>query len=189
MNLGGNFDRRAGHIRGVQADCQPVEEIYRRHGAAVYAYALRRADAQTAQDVLSEVFLVAVRRADQLPEEPLPWLFGVARRVLANTRRGSARQQALVERLGREPTPIGETADSDVLQALAKLRDADREALLLVAWEGLSNPEAATVLDVRPATFAVRLHRAKRRLRHELDHLDYRPERGDAATTPNPEVT
>jgi RNA polymerase sigma-70 factor, ECF subfamily len=151
---------------------QHLEAVYREHGAKVYAYALRRSDRDTAQDVLSEVFLVACRRTDELPAEPLPWLLGVAHRALANARRGQARRQALNERIVAEPAAFASSqedgADGTVLRALASLSEGDREALMLVGWEDLTNEEAAAVLGIRTATFAVRLHRAKRRLEREL---------------------
>ena len=144
------------------------ELLYRAHAGAVRAYALRRTDAGTADDVVADVFLIAWRRLDAVPDAPLPWLLGVARRVLANRRRGEARGAALVERLGSaagragdEPEPA--VADRGVAQALSALSDRDREALLLIAWEGLTATEAAQVLGISRGTFAVALHRARRR--------------------------
>jgi RNA polymerase sigma-70 factor, ECF subfamily len=70
-----------------------VNALFREHGADVLAYALRRADAMTAEDVVAEVFLIAWRRIDRVPQtEPVLWLYSVARRVLANQRRVSARR-------------------------------------------------------------------------------------------------
>jgi RNA polymerase sigma-70 factor (ECF subfamily) len=92
----------------------------------VLAYALRRSDPATAEEVVSEVFLVAWRRPDRIPAlEPVLWLYAVARRVLANQRRATRRRAALTIALGAaartrhagEPTPSGA-----LLEALLALR-------------------------------------------------------------------
>ena len=151
------------------------EDLYTQHAAAVKGYALRRTDPARADDVVAEVFLVAWRRLNHVPAEPRPWLFGVARRVLANERRRVARQDAVVDRMSVPDDAGADHADGVALAggsvgaALAVLSDTDREALLLTAWEGLTHREAARVLGVREATFTVRLHRAKRRLGRALE--------------------
>ena len=144
--------------------------MFRAHHDAVLAYALRRTAADDARDIVAETFLVAWRRYGAAPHEcRLPWLYGVARRVLANQRRATNRRTALVHRLGTSPQP-GTADDSPLLEALARLAETDREILLLVAWEGLSNEEAALVLGCRAATARMRLHRARRRLAVLLNH-------------------
>jgi RNA polymerase sigma-70 factor (ECF subfamily) len=116
--------------------------MYRAHADAVETYARRRSDAQTADEVVADVFLVAWRRLAEVPEDPLPWLLGVARRALANRRRTVARQQALHGRVRSavpDPlpaSPAGTDIDDAVLGALRGLDERDREVLLLVAWEG-----------------------------------------------------
>lgn len=76
-----------------------LEALFRDHGRDVLAYALRRADPATAEDVVAEVFAVAWRRVERVPEdEPVLWLFAVARRVLANERRAARRRGALRDR-------------------------------------------------------------------------------------------
>ncbi len=132
----------------------------------VHAYALRRTDAQTAQDVVADTFLVAWRRLDVVPAgAELPWLLGVARRVLANTARGGRRREALHEQLAAQPPAETAAGDDPPLRsALAALPERDREALLLVAWDGLSPAEAAAALGCTTGAFHVRAHRARRRL-------------------------
>lgn len=133
---------------------------------------MRRTDADTAHDVLSEVFLAAWRRIDELPGEPLPWLLGTARRVLANHRRGEARRAALVERAQgawagstrSAEDDAGDGMDSALFAAMATLSEPDREALMLVAWDGLTPGEAAEALGMRAPAFTMRLSRARRRL-------------------------
>lgn len=137
------------------------------------AYALRRTDAASAHDVVAETFLAVWRRPGAVPDPALPWLLGIARRVLANRRRGDARRAAVAQRIADQvqPQPLAATrADTDrpLLSALAALSDNDREALLLVAWDGLTSAEAAEVLGCSRATFDVRAHRARRRLAREL---------------------
>jgi RNA polymerase sigma-70 factor (ECF subfamily) len=125
--------------------------------------------------VVSETFLVAWRRLDSVPDDPLPWLYGVARRVLANQRRSAGRARALEERLKvAEPRtgadPAERAGEVDALRhALATLSPDDREALMLIAWEDLDNARAARASGCSRATFAVRLHRARRRLADALD--------------------
>ncbi|MEH3052962.1 MAG: sigma-70 family RNA polymerase sigma factor [Patulibacter minatonensis] len=154
------------------------EAAYAAHGRAVLAYAMRRTDSHTAHDVLAEVFLVAWRRIDELPAEPLPWLLGTARRVLANARRADRRRDELAQRVvERAPTSLSseaasvhaETESGPVLEALATLAEHEREALMLVAWDGLSASEAAEVVGVRPPAFRMRLSRARRQLARALD--------------------
>jgi RNA polymerase sigma-70 factor (ECF subfamily) len=144
----------------------------------VLAYAQRRASPEVAAEVASSTFGVLWRRIDEPLADPLPWLYGVARRELANQRRSDRRRRSLVTRLSlrrASPTIAPDAADSAVdgveaRAALARLRPDDREALMLIAWEGLTPEQAAAVLGVTPATFAVRLHRARRRLEAELSN-------------------
>jgi RNA polymerase sigma-70 factor (ECF subfamily) len=153
------------------------ERLYRAYADRVHAYALRRTTPSAADDVVAEVFLVVWRRLHRVPEEPLPWLLGVARRVLANRRRTESRAAALQERLadGRAttaPVVVSSEVDDRVQRALAGLGERDRELLLLIAWEGLRVNEAAEALGVRSGTLAVRLHRARERLARALADED-----------------
>ena len=143
------------------------EELYRRHEARVLGYALRRAPVDAAKDAVSETFLAAWRRFDELPPDPLPWLIGATRRTLANQRRSSARQLLLIERLAREPVrevSSREEGTTSVVDAFAQLAAADQELLALVAWDGLTTAQAAASLGCSAVAFRVRLHRARHRL-------------------------
>ncbi|WP_028049238.1 RNA polymerase sigma factor [Cellulomonas sp. URHD0024] len=141
------------------------------------AYAIRRvADPADAADVVAETFLVAWRRLDEVPpgDHARPWLFGVARRVLANLYRGERRRHALADRLRESLTEIAppdRTELSDVEIALGKLDDDDRELLRLVAWEDLARDEIAIALGVSRAAVRVRLHRARQRLLQQMAAL------------------
>jgi RNA polymerase sigma factor (sigma-70 family) len=141
------------------------ERLYDRFSPDVAMYALRRADRETAQDAVAETFIVAWRRLDDVPgSDPLPWLYGVARRVLANQRRSASRLAALRQRLEPEGAPASRVADHALAAALQQLSEADRELLMLIAWEGLSPTEAAVALGCSDGACRVRLHRARRRL-------------------------
>jgi RNA polymerase sigma-70 factor (ECF subfamily) len=149
------------------------ELLYSEHAPAVKAYVLRRAQTSVADDLVAEVFMVCWRRLDELPAEPLPWLLGVARRVLSTQRRGERRRVALHQRLTESGTAVGSLdigsgAGEALRRALEQLGEPDREVLLLTAWEGLSPTQAAAVLGVKAATVRVRLHRARRRLARAL---------------------
>jgi RNA polymerase sigma-70 factor (ECF subfamily) len=149
------------------------EQLYRSAGPSVLAYALRRTDPETAEEVVADTFLVVWRRLDELPSDPLPWLYGVARKVVANQRRAAIRRDRLVARAASDvrgdPAPL----DGEVLAALARLPEPDRELLMLVAWEGLAPSEAARVLGCSANACRIRLHRARRRLDRTL--ADPRP--------------
>jgi RNA polymerase sigma-70 factor (ECF subfamily) len=150
------------------------EELYARYAGAVRGYAMRRCDAETADDIVADVFLVAWRRREEVPEEPLPWLLGTARHVLANHARGQSRRGRLLDRLAAEPRAMATAPEvgGKVRAALASLSERDRELLLLMAWEGLELRQAAQVLRLRPNTLAVRFHRARHRLSAALGALE-----------------
>ena len=149
------------------------EETFNACYEAVYRYAARRVPAEAVQDVVADTFLIAWRRYGELAGEPLPWLLGIARRVASTHRRGSSRRDALRERLAAEsppPAQAGEYSGRDVQLelALASLRERDREALMLVAWDGLDHRTAASVMGCTTGSLTVRLHRARRRLARAL---------------------
>jgi RNA polymerase sigma-70 factor (ECF subfamily) len=147
--------------------------LFDEHHPLVLRYAVRRcASASAAEDAAAEVFLVAWRRLDEVPADSLPWLYATARGVIANQRRGARRQEALVSRVHWEASLAAQdssTVDGELLAALARIPDAEREALLLVAWEGLDRRRAARAMGCSLPAFAARLHRARRRLAAELE--------------------
>ena len=153
--------------------------LYEAHYGSVLAYALRRVDRAVAEDVVADTFLTAWRRVGELPEDPLPWLLGVARRVLANHRRGVGRQDAATGRLAilhrqHEEDPAEDVADrAEVVSAFRRLPQRDREVLALIAWEGLSADRAAAALGCSIGAFWVRLHRARSRLDRELRGMSH----------------
>lgn len=144
--------------------------VFRRHYPHVLAYALRRLDEASAHDVVAETFLAAWRHIDRLPDDPLPWLYRTAGHCVANQARGSRRQLRLAGRIAAAGEGIAPDHAEDVAEmarlhvALARLDEIDREALLLVAWEGLDHGGAAYAAGCSAGTFRVRLFRARRRL-------------------------
>lgn len=153
--------------------------LYKQYYPRVLAYALRRIAPDQAREAADETFLIAWRRWDELPDKPLPWLLVTARNVISDQVRRSRRQDAIALELARFADSLDETgADAiaveriTVLGALARLPEQDRDALMLTVWDGLSHGEAATVCGCSRATFAVRLHRARRRLAEALEETD-----------------
>jgi RNA polymerase sigma-70 factor (ECF subfamily) len=149
----------------------------------VLAYALRRLrDRSAAEDAAAETFLIAWRRLDDIPGDPLPWLLGIARHVIHNELRSVRRRGRLAARVGAQPerAPADHPGDTSpitewVLRALDRLGERDREVLLLTTWDGLDHRRAAAVLGCSRGTFAVRLHRARARLARELSATDTTP--------------
>jgi RNA polymerase sigma-70 factor (ECF subfamily) len=152
--------------------------LYAAHFDAVLGYALRRTDRpEDAADVAAETFVVAWRRLRHVPpgESTRPWLYGVARRVLANHRRGESRRAALGARLRGQLAPaLRDASDevvhrADVAAAMARLSARDEEVLQLHLWEGLESREIGEVLGLPATVVRPRLSRAKARLRAALD--------------------
>ncbi|MET8867828.1 RNA polymerase sigma factor [Nonomuraea sp. NPDC004580] len=143
----------------------------------ITAYAVRRCDSpQDAADVVAETFTVAWRRVSELPDGPevVPWLYGVARKVLANHFRGDNRRRARTAELDAELADLyGHSPDTEVeLDAIGRafrsLPDDDRELLALVAWEGLEREEIARALGLSRNAVRIRLSRARKRLSRAL---------------------
>lgn len=151
------------------------ERIYTDHYEAVLRYCLRRSSREDALDAAAETFTVAWRRRDEFPaDRSLPWLYGVARRVLANQRRSAGRRRSAIAPLrvvgddGPEPQVVRDFEAEEVVGALQRLRSADRELIALAAWEGLSRDEIAVAMDCTPNAVTKRLNRALDRLAREL---------------------
>jgi RNA polymerase sigma-70 factor (ECF subfamily) len=153
--------------------------LYEDHYAAVSAFALRRAhSAADGSDAVAEVFTIAWRRLDKVPEPPrdLLWLYGVAHRVIANQRRSFIRRSNLVKRLQDQVQIPQENSDGPAVElvrsAIEDLRVTEKEALRLVLWEGLSHAEAASVLGCSSNAVAIRVHRAKLHMQTALASRD-----------------
>ena len=165
------------------------EAAYAAHHGPVLGYVLRRtASPDDAADVLAETFLTAWRRLEDMPREPQSrlWLYGVARRVLANHYRGERRRSALADRLRADlvaayhpPEYTGELAR--IAAAFRALPGAERELLALSSWEGLDAGQIGVVLGCSRNAARIRLHRARKRFATELA--------GAPAPSPQPSVS
>ncbi|CAN5566995.1 hypothetical protein BH10ACT8_BH10ACT8_04670 [soil metagenome] len=157
-----------------------LDQWFRADANRVLAYLLHRTDPQTAQDVLQEVFVTAFRKAEDVPRPSTGWLFGTARRLLANKYRGNRRRDQLIARLLDDASREVDAEVADLKaafgQTLAALSPGDREVLTLTGWYDLTPLEAAEALGTSAATYAVRLHRARKRLAAALDEAGYRGE-------------
>lgn len=147
----------------------------------VRRYLHRRTDAATADDVIGDTLLVCWRRLDEVPADPIPWAIVVARQCLSNTQRAERRRIRLIGRIiaidpppaAADENPAASTVDGTaeaarVSTALASLRRNDAEILRLWAWDELTSPQIAVVLGISANAAAIRLHRAKERLKQEL---------------------
>jgi RNA polymerase sigma factor (sigma-70 family) len=152
-----------------------VGALFATHAARLFAYARRYGPPELAEDLISDAFVVAVRRHRDLPDdtgEAYAWLVGTVRKIAANQRR----RDASYDRYWREAVRTywcADTSDSPetviverdaCLSALANLSESDRDLLLLVAWDGLTPEQAGAALGISRRTLAVRLHRARQRL-------------------------
>lgn len=153
-------------------EAQRFTELWERYASRVMAYALRHVDPDVAQDVVADTFVVAWRRLGRVPDPPLPWLLVVALNTIANHRRSGNREAQLREQLSRaqrvaEPARAADVSvveRAEALAALASLTATEREAILLIAWDGLTPSQAARVAGCSLPAFYVRLFRARRRL-------------------------
>jgi RNA polymerase sigma-70 factor (ECF subfamily) len=146
---------------------QRLSDLFTAHHAELLAYARRRGAREAdAEEVVAETFVVAWRRMGQLTEgAERAWLYGIARRVVANQQRGWNRRQ---QRTGPMPESVASASiasglDADLQRVLERLRTADRELLELAAWEELEPADLAVLLDITPNAAAIRLHRARQR--------------------------
>lgn len=169
------------------------EAMYAANSPLVLGYALRRTDDPAdAADVVAETFLIAWRRLDDVPEgdRARMWLYGTARRVLSNHHRGRRRARKLSERVAQEVSRVLATVEDSTVEgpeaagiqaAFARLKDEDRDVLMLVGVEELDRDDAAEVLGCSRTNLRVRLHRARRRFEKELHKEGIDPKR---STTP-----
>jgi RNA polymerase sigma factor (sigma-70 family) len=184
-----------GHVAGVVRADRPGERreerfkaLYVQHYPAIYAYVHRRLVGLGAEvtDVVADVFSVAWRRLDEVPDAPEDqlWLYAVARRCVARARRSGWRRWRLQTRLSEEARTSNNARCEDaqfslVREAIERLRPVDREVLQLVMWEGLTHAETAHVLGCSTNAVAIRLHKARKRLQEELEGGDLdTPNRG-----------
>jgi RNA polymerase sigma-70 factor (ECF subfamily) len=169
----------------IASDPDAFERFYREHVEAVQRFVARRVDdPYVAADLTADVFVAAIESAGSYRRsrgEPIAWLYGIARNVVAGQRRRSAKELraaahvrgrelvdeddlvALHERIDRE------SAARDLYRELGLLPASERAVLELVALDGLSVGEAGRTLGIGGVAARVRLHRARRRLQDRLD--------------------
>ena len=158
--------------------------VFDRHFATIHRYLERRVGRDGADELSSEVFRIAFEqrmRFRPVHQSALPWLYGLATNLALKRWRGDARHSRALGRLEAE-SRTGEPGDLDgaddrlaasasrarILAALAQLATADRDVVVLVAWEELTYEEVATALDIPLGTVRSRLNRARRVLREHL---------------------
>ena len=167
--------------------------VYDRNVDAIRRYCQRRLPHHDVDDAIADVFLVAWRRFDRMPQgdEALLWLYGVARNVVRNQQRTARRVLRLRRKLPAAPGGIEDTAaqvirrieDQEVLDALASLRSSDQELLRLAAWEGLKPAAIGQVLGINPHAASMRLGRARNRLARLLNMEN---QKAEPAAIPRP---
>ncbi|TDE59067.1 sigma-70 family RNA polymerase sigma factor [Nonomuraea mesophila] len=166
------------------------EAVYRRTYEQILGYAMRRCSSpEDAADVVAETYVIAWRRMTDLPdgEAGRLWLYGVARRVLANHRRSERRRLTRHTELTDEiealyAAPSHHSEQDSVGEAMDMLAGGDREVLALALWEGLDPGEIATVLGCSRNAARIRLHRARKRFAKALERT--RPSATGFATRP-----
>lgn len=156
------------------------EDLYEEHRLEVLAYCLRRLESDEAADACSETFLVAWRRLDEVPPPPetLPYLYGIARRVVSNHTRSLRRRVRLDARLsslGVSPVPdpsavvVQNSQHREVVAAVRRLKPKDREIVMLYAWEDLPRGTIAEMMGMTRSAIDQRIHRANQRLAQILE--------------------
>ncbi len=154
--------------------------LYTTHRDAIWSYVVRRVERGDVDDAVAEVFVVAWRKVAQAPGpgEVLPWLYGIAKNVVRNTIRSSARRQRLWTKsasLSRMDSPssdvqvIRNLEDAELLAAVEALHPIDRELLRLRVWEELSIKDIALVVGRSPKSVESRLVRIRKNLARTLD--------------------
>ncbi len=154
------------------------EALYRSTCDDLLRYLVRRCrDAEEAADLLAETYLTAWGKLDAVPdgEAARLWLFGVARNLLLRSARRRRVADALIQRLaeGMRAAQVASSSSDpghhDVRVAIAELSEQDREILTLTAWEGLAPREIARVMGISANVVRIRLHRARARIKKQLD--------------------
>lgn len=161
--------------------------LFEAHGEKVLLYFKRRTDSESAHDGAADTFLVAWRRIDEIPlDKELPWLYGVARRVLSQQRRSSGRRRNLTQKLSGLASPDVPATETVVLrnseyiavmEALERLRPRDRELLRLAVWEEIPHADIGTILGCSAHAVDQRLYRATKKLARELGTSGHKQDR------------
>lgn len=163
----------------VLSDPEAFTAVHDRFFRPVYRYVAGRLDAQTAEDIAAETFLVAFdqrKRFDPRRGALRPWLFGIATNLVARHRRAEARRLKALARVGPDVVAGGHedqvvtslTAQRmlpRLARGLAALSQGERDAVMLLALGQLGYEEIAQALGVSSGTVGSRLSRARTKLR------------------------
>lgn len=151
-------------------DQEWFEEVFRAHAPAVHRYFVRRTHVGEVDDLTAEVFAVAWRRRESVPDGgELPWLYRTAGYLLANHHRKG--RPIPVERIPDEIDHADPghlvVIDESVRLLLESMSTRDRQVLVLNAWEGLDGDGIAAVLGISRGGADAALSRARARLREQ----------------------
>lgn len=145
--------------------------VHRGSYPRVYRYVRRRVESpELAEELAADVFRIAWQKWHDQPHADIAWLLTVARNLIGNAYRSRDRHVALQAKLrtSAELRSGGGSEDLVVHDALAALRDSERDILQLAYWDGLSVAEIACVLQCSEAAAKVRLHRARAAFRKQM---------------------
>ena len=148
--------------------------LYKDSYPRIHRFVLRRVDdSELAQELAADVYRVAWQKWDGAAATEISWLFTVARNLIGNAYRGRDRQKALHEKLTASAGGVqAATGDQEAVEnALAALREKDRDILQLAYWDDLTITEIAQVLACSQSAAKVRLHRAREAFRKHLPAL------------------
>jgi RNA polymerase sigma factor (sigma-70 family) len=160
-------------------DPEQFGAIFDRHAPQIHRYLARRLGADAADDLVGETFVAAFRvraKFGRGHSDARPWLYGIAANVISQNRREDVRRLRLNSVARPESHERGHADDvaarvsaqalgARLGRALSELSVADREVLLLIAWEDLTYEEVAIALAIPIGTVRSRLHRARSRVR------------------------
>ena len=151
--------------------------LYEEHYADIRSYCLRRLPVEAANDAAAEIFIVAWRKLNKVPEGRAArlWLFGVAKNVVAHQHRSRSQAKRLRSKLEQtadrsvdaaapESVVVQRSQDRAVVEALGRMKPDDRELIRLKMWEELSHAEIGEVFGISAHAVDMRIQRAGKKL-------------------------
>jgi RNA polymerase sigma factor (sigma-70 family) len=178
-----NQDQAAVRLDTGKANKLDPARLFDAHGQALYAYAARRLGSTLAEDIVADTFRSAIESAgryDPAMGNERAWLFGITSNLIR--RHWRTEQRRLAALIRSDGYPIGYTDDYErvdthqrtqrLVDRIGQLAPDDRDLLVLIAWEGFSNRDAAAVLGLPVGTVGSRLHRIRAVLRQGESHDD-----------------
>lgn len=162
------------------SDDARFRSLYEEYYDAMRDYCLRRLPSDDTNDALADIFMVAWRRLDTVPdgEQARLWLFGVARKVVSSTQRSTRRRQRLTAKaiatgdggatVDTESLVVRRSQDTALIEAIATLKPDDQELIRLKAWEELSHADIGAVLGISAHAVDMRLNRALKKAKKAI---------------------